>query len=342
MVTPGSGGGEGSDDIEEQSEPGATPPPNAPPPFAPTAPAPGPPPSGPQKRSVSPTALGIGAIAVVIIVVLVIVLAGTGKSNTSSTTTISPSKGGGSGTSTSSVLGPDPAPSSLVESVTNVPESVFEQVGLPSEIANFPTKVTKDLSPLTSSGLPVMLYVGAEYCPFCAAERWAMIMALSKFGSFSGLSTIASSPSDFAPLTQTFTFKGSTYKSRYLVFEPYELSTNTPAASGSKCNIDGYACLETPSKAILAVFENVGGGSFPFMDFANKVAQLGAGFEDQPLVLAGLTHQQIAHDLYEPTSPVAQAEDGSANYITAAICTMTGDQPADVCSASYIKTAQQR
>jgi hypothetical protein len=32
-----------------------------------------------------------------------------------------------------------------------------------------------------------MLYIGAEYCPYCAAERWPLVMALSKFGTFSNL-----------------------------------------------------------------------------------------------------------------------------------------------------------
>ena len=78
-----------------------------------------------------------------------------------------------------------------------------------------------------------MLYEGAEYCPFCAAERWAMVMALSKFGTFWGLKLTNSSVSDFAPDTATFSFYGSTYTSKYLAFKPVELATNEPAASST-------------------------------------------------------------------------------------------------------------
>ena len=33
---------------------------------------------------------------------------------------------------------------------------------------------------LTSDGKPQMLYIGAEFCPYCAAMRWSMAVALSK------------------------------------------------------------------------------------------------------------------------------------------------------------------
>src|SRR5262250_635737 len=64
-------------------------------------------------------------------------------------------------------------------------------------------------TPLTANGKPEMLYMGAEYCPYCAAERWAMIQALSRFGTFSGLSTVHSSTTDTPTNISTFTFHGS-------------------------------------------------------------------------------------------------------------------------------------
>jgi hypothetical protein len=274
-------------------------------------------------RRPSPTVLGLGAIGVVIVIVLVIVLVGVNHSPGKQKIT-------------------SLAPPSLVNAVTTVPESVFASVGLPAEITNYPKKVTGHHAPLTDPGLPEMLYEGAEYCPFCAAERWAMIMALSKFGTFSGLKTTFSSVSDFAPDTPTFSFYGSTYKSQYVAFKPYELATNEQAASSTACNVNGYACLETPPTAAYNLLESLGGGSFPFMDFGNKLVQAGAGFENQPLALAGLTAEQVAADLTNPSSPVAQAEDGSANYLTGAICAITGNMPADVCSAPYVKSAQKK
>jgi hypothetical protein len=50
-------------------------------------------------------------------------------------------------------------------------------------------------------------------------------------------------------------------------------------------------------------------------------------------VLSGLSWSTIATDLHNPSSPVAQAVNGTANYITAAICKMTGNQPASACTS---------
>jgi hypothetical protein len=277
-------------------------------------------------RRPSPTVIGIGAVALVVIVVLVLVLVGTG----------------GSGKTQTLLNSRSAAPASLVAQVSNVPESVFDKVGLPAEITNYPKKV-KGQKPLTDPGLPEMLYMGAEYCPFCGAERWAMVMALSKFGTFKNLKITFSSVSDFAPDTATFSFYGSTYTSQYLAFKPFELATNQPAASTAACNVNGYSCLDTNyTSEDNNLFQKLGGGSFPFMDFGNVVMQSGAGFGNQPLALQGLTANQIAADFYTPTSAVAQAEDGSANYLTAGICAMTKNQPATVCSASYVKAAQTK
>ena len=46
-----------------------------------------------------------------------------------------------------------------------------------------PLTATTGQPALTSGGKPEILYVGAEYCPYCAAERWAMVVALSRFGT---------------------------------------------------------------------------------------------------------------------------------------------------------------
>jgi hypothetical protein len=58
-----------------------------------------------------------------------------------------------------------------------------------------------------------------------------------------------------------------------------------------------------------------------------------AGASYDPAVLAGLSWATIATDLHNPSSPVTKAIGGTANYITAAICKMTGNQPASACTS---------
>ena len=80
-------------------------------------------------------------------------------------------------------------------------------------------------------GKPELLYIGAEYCPFCAAQRWAMVAALSRFGTFSNLSLTHSASADVYPDTPTFSFYQSTYSSKYLTFTSVETNTNEPSGN---------------------------------------------------------------------------------------------------------------
>ena len=187
-------------------------------------------------------------------------------------------------------------------------------------------------SPLTSGGKPEVLYMGAEYCPYCAAERWAMVVALSRFGTFSGLSTVHSSSTDQYANTSTWTFVHATYTSKYLTFTPVEMETNIPSGSS-------YTNLQTPTsaqQALLAKYDappyvpSADNGAIPFIDFGNKYMISGSSYS--PQVLQGKSWSQIATALKDPTSPIAKAVDGAANYLTATICKLTGNQPATACT----------
>ena len=195
---------------------------------------------------------------------------------------------------------------------------------------------------LTSGGKPEMVFEGAEYCPYCAAERWAMIVALSRFGTFSGLQTIRSASADGAgtaepyPATPTWTFINAHYTSPYLTFTPVEAYTNVPDTSTGF-----YTTLQKPTAeqtALITKYDappyvtSADAGAIPFVDFGNKYEIVGASYN--PQVLSGLSWSQIAADLSNPSSPVAKSIDGVANYMTAAICKMTGNQPASACTSA--------
>jgi thiol-disulfide isomerase/thioredoxin len=208
-----------------------------------------------------------------------------------------------------------------VQSNLSVPASVLAQVGVGSSRPQYFKRVTG--TPLTSGGKPEMLYIGAEWCPYCAAERWAMAVALSRFGTFSPLKGIHSSSSDVYPNTATLTFYHSTYTSKYLIFTPVE-------------NQDvHHNLLQSPTSAQQALWAKYQppGDSYPFIDIGNRVI---ASVSYNPQVLHGLTWSQIAADLHKPSSAVAQGADGSANLFTAAICSITGNQPGNVCNAAPV------
>ena len=228
---------------------------------------------------------------------------------------------------------------SVVTNVTSVPASALDSVG-DGGGAVTAKPLTINGPALTANGKPEVLYIGAEYCPYCAAERWAMIVALSRFGTFSGLATIHSAAADGAgqaepyPNTPTWTFANAKYTSQYLTFSTVEQYTNIPDSSNGF-----YTTLQTMTKAQQALITKYDAppyvsttGSIPFVDFGNKYLIAGASYS--PQVLAGLSWATIGADLSNPNSAVAKAVDGTANYITAAICKLTGNQPASACTAT--------
>jgi hypothetical protein len=225
---------------------------------------------------------------------------------------------------------------SVISTLTSVPTSATDAVGDGGgSVTGFPQTVTGEPA-LTSAGKPEVLYIGAEYCPYCAAERWAMIVALSRFGTFSGLSTMHSSSTDTYANTPTWTFHGSTYTSQYLTFTPKEMYTNIPTSSG------GYTTLDTLTSDQSAIFSKLDAPpyvqstqydeSYPFVDFGNQYVIVGASYD--PQTLDGLGWATIANDLTKPSSSVAKAVDGTANYMTAALCKLTNNQPATACTST--------
>jgi thiol-disulfide isomerase/thioredoxin len=184
-----------------------------------------------------------------------------------------------------------------------------------------------------ASGKPVVTYIGAEYCPYCAAERWALAVALSRFGTFSNLSGTHSSSTDVYPDTQTLSFYGSGYSSPYVSFDGVEETTNE--------QVNGtYPTLQTPSaqqSTLLSKYDSA--GNIPFLDIGNRYVISGASYS--PQVLQGLSRAQIASQLNDPSSVVAQAIDGTANNITAAISAVTGNAPSSVANSPTIATIER-
>lgn len=220
------------------------------------------------------------------------------------------------------------APPGVVAAVTGMPAATLATIG--SGTAKPPTPVSDP--PLTANGHPQVLYVGAEYCPYCAAERWALVQAMSRFGTWSDLKLTTSGANEVFPNTPTFSFYGARYTSDYLTFTGKELFTNEPV--GNK-----FKPLEKLTKAESDLFYSHTNG-FPFTDLGGAYAIAGASFD--PGVLKGLTASQIASALRDPTDPVAKAVGGAANGITAALCKVTGGQPATVCEAPAVKAISGR
>jgi thiol-disulfide isomerase/thioredoxin len=217
------------------------------------------------------------------------------------------------------------ASASLAREVTSVPAATLTSVG--KGTAGPKTIIPISGTPLTENGKPEVLYMGALYCPFCATERWAMTIALSRFGTFSGLKFIHSSATDTPASIPTLTFYKSTYTSKYISFTPDEMqdvnraTLQAPTAAQSAILTKYDAPPQVPQGS---------SGSIPFIDFGNKFMVSGASYSYA--VLQGKTWAQVAAALKDPSTAIAQGADGAANMITAAICKLTSNKPATACT----------
>ena len=225
------------------------------------------------------------------------------------------------------------APSDVVAATTGVPDSAFSKIGYNSTLPK-PSPI-KESTSLTTNGLPEVLYMGADYCPYCAAQRWAIVSALSRFGTFSNLGATSSSSTDSYPNTQTFSFHGASYSSKYIGFVGVEMQTNIPSGGS-------YTPLDIPTtqeSKLLSTWDippyTPTKGGIPFLDFGNKYVLGGSSYN--PGLLQGLSMQTIAGSLSNTSSVPGKAILGSANIITATICKIDNNQPSSVCSLSYIQ-----
>jgi hypothetical protein len=252
-------------------------------------------------------ALAAVAVVVAIAAVFVIVKVSTGSSGGSAAGS-APTSGGTRLSAAQYAAVTSPSVTTLAQAAKNYDH----------ESLAYPSKITDH--PLSTKGKPEVLYIGAEYCPFCATERWPLILALSKFGTFGGLSEIHSNTSDAGiEHLATLSFYQSGYTSKYLAFKPVEMQ-NTLGQT-----------LDTPTKSEIALLKKYTGGDIPLVDMDGKFAITSAELDAH--LLAGLDQSEIIEQVKAGTSTLAANIDADAGAIISNLCQLTGGRPGNVCSA---------
>jgi len=260
---------------------------------------------------------GVTALVVVIVAVFVVVKL-TGGSAHKLASTVPASHDGSTSAGTSGGLG-TPVPSFVYSGFSGVTPATLAAAAKNASVPELadPT-VTND--PPISTPKPTVLYIGAEFCPYCATERWAMVLALSQFGTFHHLTSIRSMPDDSSGYDNipTFSFYKSTYTSPYLTFTPVETET-----------VD-LKPLQTPTKAEQAIFSKYDSGeSIPFVDMNGKAIIIGAEYD--PALLRSGDFLQDARSIIGGTSTLATSVYANAGGIVSDLCRMTGGKPGSVC-----------
>ena len=227
------------------------------------------------------------------------------------------------------------APQSVVAALEHPSQAVLASVGS-GGTSNTITPAHSSTGKWVSNGLPVIFYYGGENCPYCAADRWSLISALSRFGTFSGIGLMKSASNDIYPNTNTLTFYGSNYHSPYLVFYPREVQDRAQHQLQTLTGAENSAISKLDPRKFLPLVDlaNVGTASLGYDPGALRVDPTDA-------YSRALSWQAIADALGSASTPQAQGVFGDANRLTAAICKLTNNKPASTCSSAPIPALQK-
>jgi thiol-disulfide isomerase/thioredoxin len=181
--------------------------------------------------------------------------------------------------------------------------------------------------PLLEGGKPLVFFMGAQWCPFCAAERWALVKATSRFGKWSGLGELLSrSGQDYFPPLATYDLSRATYTSDYIGLRHKEVAT-----------VDGDPLQKLGSfeERLVDEYDKLGGVPFLFAAASGGRYTVDLGYS--PGLIEGKTFAELRKEVATgaPTEGV-EAIDGQADAITALICKLDGRQPASVCAKGSI------
>ncbi len=257
-----------------------------------------------------------------------------------------------SGGTTPKTLGMQDAPTPVVSALEKVTAQALATAGV-SRGKSGPylseMSIVHRQSALRKDGKPLVVWVGSNWCPYCASTRWPLVVALDRFGRFKNLKVAESGRRSNEPFpgSKTLSFYGATYSSSYLSFVAVEQCSSelgNSSAADYACN--GYVPLESLTGIAKAVFDKYdflpyqtrwNEGGIPFVDFGNRYVEDGTFID--PKVLTGYSWTQISKSLSHPRIQPGRTILASANYYTAMLCALTGNKPGSVCNETVVLQA---
>lgn len=280
-----------------------------------------------------------------------------------------------------------PLSQSQLSVINNAPNSYFEKAGeamlnvsIPGEAlsngvyyassSNFQVALgqASQFPQFSYGGKPSVIYIGATSCVWCAENRWAMAMALSRFGSFNSLYTGYSSIHDgdvptlywkpqelYSNDTATF---GNYYSSQYINFFSAEYDSNISAGFQFPTTSDpiGYFASRAPNSSYQTAMRYMNatqafsGTPFTFWGTVINRGASGVVFgtpqnasvaQGGGLPLTYMTHQQIFGQLAGLNTTFAYEEYAVADVYIAELCPSVGNS-APVCSLPAIQAYEQK
>lgn len=201
--------------------------------------------------------------------------------------------------------------------------AVAAGLGAPtSDVATPPTGAFNHVGPpLYQGGKPEVLFIGAQYCPHCAGQRWAIVKALDQFGTFSN---VTSSSNDDGSIP-TFDLHSAQFSSPYVKFVHRDVEDR---------NHNPLDVLTSEEQSLFNRYDPSGG--IPLI-LAGGYGLLGDGYDLS--VISGRSFVSVQHALQrgDASNPLVPTINAEANAITAFICHADGMRPHSVCTRPVIR-----
>jgi hypothetical protein len=186
-----------------------------------------------------------------------------------------------------------------------------------------------DQSLKQSSGKPLIFFMGAGFCPYCASERWAIVRALNNFGSWQGLVETTSAGQDEKYLNiPTVDFSRATYTSEYVDFIGRETADR---------NFEPQQDLDENDYEVIDTFNP--DQIIPFFLIDGQFMQVGSGYS--PQLLDGMDHTKVKAEVENPDSSLGKAIKTETDNIIALICKSIAGR-ANVCNSEVIKRLTEK
>ena len=205
--------------------------------------------------------------------------------------------------------------------------SVLKRLGRHDEPMSRPTKIIGKFVEVSDElvkhdGKLFVFFMGAEHDPFCAAERWAVVRALQKFGQWEGLKQTMSAARDEPFLNlPTYDFTEATYISSHIEFMARELRDREFKPL--------QKLLKTEEKLVRKFNPE---REIPFLLVGGMFMQTGAGFT--PKIFIGHTFRQTETELKKAESEIRKTIDAEGNIVAALLC--ASGLPPELCKESGV------
>jgi len=205
--------------------------------------------------------------------------------------------------------------------------SVLKRLRRHDEPMSKPTKIIGKFvevsdEPVKRDGKLFVFFMGAEHDPFCAAERWAVVRALQKFGQWEGLKQTMSAARDEPFLNlPTYDFTEANYTSSHIEFMARELRDREFKPL--------QKLLKTEEKLVRKFNPEK---EIPFLLVGGMFMQIGAGFT--PKIFIGHTFRQTETELKKAESDIRKTIDAEGNIVAALLC--ASGLPPELCKESGV------